>query len=415
MMITSALPAMFFARMPTLNGPAAAWQLYLSALLGYAGLVMLLWMYVIGNKSIFGVFFRDLAPVLKLHAWLGKYGTLLIFLHPLLVTLSYGQTWLYSLIPGIGSSFERHVTLGRIALFVLIVVWITSAVIRDRIRYRPWKYIHFFGYIALPFALLHAPLIGTQIRSNLALKAYYFGLVAVFIAFSLLKLYNLLNLDKRKYRLTGNQPIGDDAYYATFIPEAESIPPPRPGQYIYVKLGLISEDHPFSVVDHNPRTGTITIAYRTYGKFTRLLSRLPPGTDIYLSGAYGSFTQQPERQDSPPVLIAGGIGITPFMSRIINNQSERPWLIYANRSISSSLFLPALRRRLGDRLIEIYSRQVGRPAEYIDLQAIRSLAIDPRQHHFYICGPAAMITQTKTVLGSLGVTAGHIHAEEFKF
>jgi hypothetical protein len=56
------------------------------------GIVLLLWMYILGTKSVMGLVFRDLAPVLKIHKWIGKYGTLAIFLHPVLITFSYGDT-----------------------------------------------------------------------------------------------------------------------------------------------------------------------------------------------------------------------------------------------------------------------------------------------------------------------------------
>lgn len=86
-------------------------------------------MYILGAKSVMGLIFSDLAPVLSIHKWLGKYGVLAVFVHPLLVTFSFGESLLYSFIPHIGTLYERHVTLGRISFWLLLLTWFVSALL----------------------------------------------------------------------------------------------------------------------------------------------------------------------------------------------------------------------------------------------------------------------------------------------
>ncbi len=109
--VTSLLPSMLVLRFPEMISPMSV-ALWGSAVLGYTGIVLLLWMYMLGAKSVMGIVFKDLAPVLSIHKWLGKYGTLLIFLHPLLVTYSYGESVLFSVIPQVGSVAQRHILFG---------------------------------------------------------------------------------------------------------------------------------------------------------------------------------------------------------------------------------------------------------------------------------------------------------------
>lgn len=100
--ILSLLPSVLLMKFPT-HLSAASVALWLSAIIGYMGIVMLLWMYILGAKSVMGRLFRDLAPVLRIHKWLGTYGVTAIFAHPILITISYGEQWLYSVIPQVGT------------------------------------------------------------------------------------------------------------------------------------------------------------------------------------------------------------------------------------------------------------------------------------------------------------------------
>ena len=411
----TSLPAIYFAAVPSPSDPLSSWELYISAILGYVGTVLLLWMYIIGNKSVIGLLFRDLAPILKIHAWIGKYAVPLLLLHPLLVTLSYGENLLYMFVPHIDASFERHVTLGRISLFVLIGVWITSAVIRGKIKYRPWKYLHFFGYLAVPFTLLHIPLIGTQFLSHPGMKAYYFALVVAFLAFTYLRARSLFNLDKSRYEITRSEPIGDNTFLVTMRPLTDPIRPPQPGQYVYIKLGYISEDHPFSVVDYHETDGSVTLAYRAYGRFTELLSKVNAGAQVFVSGGYGTFTHEIADTSMPVVFVAGGIGITPFVSHLLGENDNRSHLIYANRSQASSLFLEPLRKRLGKRMTELYSNQPGISPQRIDEATIIATNTDSASTLYYLCGPAGMIKSAQRALLHLGVPKRHIVTEEFMF
>lgn len=98
----SSAPALLLVPIPD-HVTLKTFSLYASQVFGYFGLLLLLWSYIIGARSVFALWFRDLAPVLKIHKLLGKYGSLAVLLHPLLVTYYYGESLLYSAIPHIGS------------------------------------------------------------------------------------------------------------------------------------------------------------------------------------------------------------------------------------------------------------------------------------------------------------------------
>lgn len=422
LIVLSAVPALLLVKYPTLVN-AKTLTLYLSAIFGYLGVVSLLWSYILGAKSVMGVVFHDLAPVISIHKWLGKYGTLAIFIHPLLVMFSYGENLLYLIKPELGTEFANHVTLGRIAFLVCVFIWITSAVIRDRIKFRPWRYLHMLGYIALPFAFLHIPDVGSHFMTSTAVKAYVYLLIVTFFVFSLFRLRGLLNVSASRYKIVSHKRLVDEdpeIYFVQLSPEDDRVVP-APGQYVYLKFdSLFSEAHPFSIFDYSEQTGEITIAYRTFGNFTKEMSRLQPGETVLLTGPYGEFTSEINNEpEQPTVFIAGGIGVTPMIRHLTNVPSRDQWLFYANRTERSAMIVPALRHLLGERLVTIFSREnnqaAGNENGHFTAAIAQKYLSDPTRYRYFICGSDAMMQGVTSELRSLGITSDRIHSEAFSW
>lgn len=414
--ILSLLPAILLPRLPSIVSVSSV-SLYVSAIFGYIGVVLLLWMYIIGAKGLFGMFFSDLAPVLRIHKWIGKYGTLAVFIHPLLVTFSYGESLLYSFIPLTNTWTERHILLGQIAFWLLLFIWFISALVRDRISWRVWRYLHMLAYICVPFVLLHIPDLGSQQRAHALVNAYFMMLVATFVSITIIRLVSLLNLDRAKYRITQHTQLTDIDYLIQLEPIGTRRLAPRFGQYVYIKLGLMSEDHPFSVTQYNPTTGAITLTYRIAGMYTEQMSTRSRGDVVLLSGPYGTFMHDIADSTMPTVYLAGGIGITPFVGPIIQDGADQ-WLFSANRTRDLQLFDTPLKASLGGRAISVLSRETGSPKPqeemgYITADMLRKYLGDLTEYRYYLCGPPIMMKSMRAMLDVAGVPATHIHSEEF--
>src|SRR5262245_43944258 len=97
--------------------------------------------------------------------------------------------------------------------------------------------------------------------------------------------------------------------------------PFKPGQYITLAqpAPLYRDDkgsvRQFSIAS-SPRDPFLLIATRMTGSAAkRSLAELPLGTRVDVQGPIGSFVL-PQDASRPVVLVAGGIGITPFRSMI---------------------------------------------------------------------------------------------------
>ena len=165
------------------------------------------------------------------------------------------------------------------------------------------------------------------------------------------------------------------------------------------------------------------------GRVSALLhDRLKVGDIVELSAPSGTFLL-PRAGPQPVVMIAGGIGITPFMSLLESmagtDRMPELWLHYANRNGQTHAF----RRRIAElagalprlRVIDHYSAPLPgeRPGiDFDSMQPVSAAAVEPslieRRARFYLCGPQPMMDAVRSGLIERGVPAFDIFSEVFR-
>jgi len=114
--------------------------------------------------------------------------------------------------------------------------------------------------------------------------------------------------------------------------------------------------------------------------------------------------------NSPAILFAGGIGITPILSMASELQVRRTSYRahYAGRTQGLLAFLPQLRAICTEAL----SIHCDSDESRLDIAAALGCAPDDSQ--IYVCGPAGMIEAVKADALARGIPAPRIHYELFK-
>jgi predicted ferric reductase len=382
----------------------------LSSLFGFVGTILLLVQYTLGTRTIAQFFTKDILGLREVHKKIGIYGILIFLLHPIFVIAAYNENLLYIISLSNSNPFELAVAFGRIALYLIVIIWISSAVLRKKIAYRPWKYLHYLSYIILPLSLLHAPRTGTVFAQAPWISFYWNLLVMIYIICIIARFRYSFEFGKTAYAITQQRMLRDNTYEITLQPDSTYLENSKPGQFLYLQITLFGEEHPFSIVEHNKETGMIALAYTAYGPFTKKLSQLDAGNTVLLDGPYGVFTSE---VDENSVLIAGGIGITPFMQTLSDTEKKQPLLLFANRSPQLAPYHAKLSTILpASSYIPLYSEDPESP-QFVTKEVIIATVPIPAHSRYFLCGPPAMITSVRKILSELGVPRKQIFDESF--
>ena len=206
----------------------------------------------------------------------------------------------------------------------------------------------------------------------------------------------------------------------------------KPGQAIDVVLpaaqlsDATSNRHAFSIVSA-PFEGTITIATRMRDStYKRALNSLQIGASVAIDGPFGSLTLHGNRA-RPAILIAGGIGITPFMSIIRQATNDRLpqklLLLYSNHRPEDAAFLDELTELdqvNGDFQLLATMTAMNRSSQTwlqlagrIDGDLIRKVSRGNVTPVYYVTGSPSMVSSMRKQLNGAGIDDDDIRSEEF--
>ncbi len=199
------------------------------------------------------------------------------------------------------------------------------------------------------------------------------------------------------------------------------------GQAIYVRLPGQKEDdskgriRTFSIASA-PQEPELVIATRvTDSAFKRCLASLPVGSPIGIEGPYGDLTL--DGGAVPLVFLAGGIGITPFRSMILDalgrGLSRDLTLFYSNRRAGDAAFLSEMEQLASDyprfRLVATLTDAADWQGErgYVSREMIERHVGEMTKPVFYLAGPPAMVAAMEALLMGAGVRSENIRVEMF--
>lgn len=386
---------------------------------GLMGGTLLIWQVILSHRFLAKKFTDDYQQLITVHILLGTYGTLLVLVHPLLILQVYSQDALFLILPQFETRFNVAVTAGRIAWWLWWLVWLSSAVLRKRIAYRLWQYLHYLSWIMVAFVLIHSRQIGTFLNTFPWLMSYWNILTSIFISLVLWRLAQVFNLGRARYQLIKKEKDAAEVTVYTFQPLGQQKLLPRVGQFVYLKPNFFGENHPFTVMSSDEKTGQLQFGIKAVGRFTRQLEQLRVGDRVFIDGPYGIFTQAGQNNE-PKVIIAGGIGITPFVELIRRFGQHRTKLFYANRYLEDALLREEFQQQLGENYLEVISREKKPPQPVIAGRISKSVLAanltkkELQQAKFFICGSPGFTQTVRKIIAQLEIPSERVFAEEFE-
>lgn len=222
-----------------------------------------------------------------------------------------------------------------------------------------------------------------------------------------------------RLRYIGKKQMGGDVYDFTFDTQPLSF---EPGQYMELSIPHKKADsrgmrRVFSIASR-PGEDQVSIGTRLpkhSSSFKKALSGLSPGDTLYATRIGGDFTL-PKQSDVPIVCIAGGIGVTPFISFILSS-NRKIKLIYAVSDNRDLAYVDILKQHAVE--VVVISPDDGKHHDpdwqhvkgRIDTQLLDDVIDVSSQPEVYVSGPPAMVMNTRRLLKNMGIR--HIKVDEF--
>ncbi len=419
--------ALAYAVNPTLVSDPFLWAALIAGVLGYSWLMVQLvlsarlkWLERgIGQDRLL-IFHRVMAPVslillvvhLVVKLWL--FPASLQGLSGLVVFIGFFFVGLFSAALFNGST--------KMPLFAALQKLVYGKLNR---QYHHVKLLHNGTFLIAVIMFLHV--LGSSTASYSLVLRIYFILLFAFSAAAYLyhKLLRPL-LRTAVYRVVDVSRPSDQVTNIGF--EHVKGPPVRhsPGQfafYWFLKGVPGKEEHPFTIsagADETSSGTQLSFTAKALGDFTEGLPKVQIGDLLKVNGPYGIFSYRFLKEKQPMVWIAGGIGITPFLSMArtmaLEKSSPRPLLLWNTRRPEDFIYLDELKTsaevvQLLDNQDAQWDGMRGRMSKEFLQKHLTEAQLS--QAEFFICGPPPMMAAVRKNLSALGVEESQMLWERF--
>ncbi len=387
-------------------------------------------------------FFGGLDRMYGVHKVNGRVAFSLLLGHALLITAGRAVVSVESAAALFTGGAGWVVSFGVLALLFMTVAIVLT--LYGRLNHEWFIYVQrSFGFIFL-LASLHVFMTTGTKASSPALTYYLAALsLAGLAAFAYRSLLGDVFIPRFRYKVLRVTELGDHSVREiTMTPEGRRLTF-TPGQFVFVTFSssamrkefhaltlkpageseimtfrpgaVANQYHPFSITSA-PHESELRIAVKAVGDYTRALHWRERGAEATVEGPYGAFSHF-RIPNTRQVWLAGGIGITPFLSmaRSLDSPGFEIDLYYGMERDDEGYFLDEL-ASIGDRYPGLRVIPWRRDEQgLITAEAVGRISGPLEEPDFLICGPPAMIDNLTRQLRAAGVPDSRIHFEKFGF
>lgn len=165
----------------------------------------------------------------------------------------------------------------------------------------------------------------------------------------------------------------------------------KPGQFIHIRVQDTLEPffrRPFSVYRAQK---TIDIFYEAVGPGTKILSQKKKGDELDILGPLGNAFSLPPKGTQTVVMVAGGIGVAPFLllSDQLKGKGYELILLYGGRTKEHTFNMKEFKKNGCKIYISTDDGSVGVKGRVSEL--FNKIPLDPKTTYIYTCGPNPMM------------------------
>lgn len=405
----------WFVFPPENDGRANFARQYAGEIIGSVNIVLMVSALFLSTRPKWAEpYFGGLDKMYVTHRRVATTAFLLIFVHVLTVPISVTGWKLGNYLAVIAFTGIVSIVLISLAPRITYLNKLTGG------TYEGWKNLKQYIGIFFIIAFIHSLTIGKPLNAFIAINWVQVFFIIGTVSYLYTEVFGRFFKKYVPYTVVAVKHPNASTTEVTLRAKNNSIPKQRAGQFIFVRFPsdrTLNESHPFTI-SSAPHEDVLRVTVKASGDFTRaLFDNLKAGMDAVVEGAYGLFDYKTDGRNQ--IWIAGGIGLTPFLSFIRamdGNLNHDIDLYYTVRHKEEALFVDE---------IEAAAKKNPRLKVHIRYSAIDgSLNIDDivknaggsvTAHHIYMCGPLPMVQAFEKKFLALSVPASNIHYEEFNF
>ena len=406
--ISELITAILWSRAKVLF-PSFSWEQIGTQIFGLIGIITLCWTFILAIRhSIVEKIFDGLDRAYKAHHILGGVAFIALLNHVLFLIIGAipTNTLALYLLPGSNIPY----TLGIFSLYIMF--FLLALTIYVKLPYRYWKWSHEWMGLVIIFGGLHGMLISSDTSRYMPLRYWILvWSVGATLAF-LYKRFVYYFVKTSKYKVTRSGKQGE-----LLVLSLESVADPvifLPGQYGFFSLpNKKRDDHAFSILGSDGNK--LIIGVKIVGDFTSKLSLLPVGSEVIVRGPFGNFGHK-MNEIKHAVWIAGGIGITPFLSMAKAVKPEqRVEMYFCARILPPPVITePFLNLSISNPRFVWLPCETSKGSRLSARKIFDDTGCD-RNAHYMLCGPNAMMESIAEQLAEIGIKRSHIIYEDFAF
>ncbi len=361
--------------------------------------------------------FGGLDKVYHAHRLIGGSGFALIIYHPLFLivnALPNIKAAMNFVLPSSILSYDYGL-LAFYAMFVLI--FLTFYV---KLPYRIWKISHIFMGVPLVFMLMHMLFISSDISNYMPLRYWILGISFLSLAAYIYKRFLYTRFGPRhEYIITQVRQV-ESVTEIVMKPVWKKLEY-QAGQFAFISFEnkwLSREKHPFTIAS-SPDDETLRFAIKSLGDYTNKLEVVRAGDRVAVFGPYGQFGEKANTSLKDQVWIAGGIGVTPFLSLAkylsVRGNTGNITVYYCIKNMNEAMYAEELSRATANpkfKILNFCSDVDGR----INTETIVKQSGDPKDKLILLCGPGGMTSAlSQDFENRYHVPRRNIIFEEFSF
>jgi predicted ferric reductase len=314
---------------------------------------------------------------------------------------------------------EPYMALTTVGAGLIAVVIVSSLrAFREKLSFETWYFVHLTAYVGLAMSFSHQITLGSLLSTDRTVRAFWVLLSIYAFAVALFgRWISVMSAARHPLRVASIDRINSDTVAVVLGGRNIDRYTGDAGQFIMMRSlihGQWWKVNPYSL-SAAPSTEGMRVTIKDRGDASAAIARLRVGDRVAVEGPYG-ITTPDIFQGRRPLMIAGGVGITPVRAMLERlDENSQPLVLLRGRNEQDIPHLEEIAQLTKERGGEVLTL-LGRTAalkvnDPFSPQILRGIVPFLDDCVVFVCGPTSLTFAARKGLKEAGVPTSRIHLE----